>query len=180
TTPLNQIDHFIVVYQENWSFDGLYGSFPGANGIANASATSLSQKDRVTGNPLDPATGGLPIYPGQTNDTTIPDNAVTDAPKPYDLGSYLQASDKTGDIVHRYFQEQSQIDHGAMDKFIGWSDNTQAVMSHFDATNLPEGLLAQQYTMDDNFFHASFGGSFLNHQFLVAAAPPVYQNAPAS
>jgi acid phosphatase len=45
---------------------------------------------------------------------------------------------------------------------------------------LPEGLLAQQYTMDDNFFHAAFGGSFLNHQFLVAAAAPVYPGAPAS
>jgi acid phosphatase len=34
--------------------------------------------------------------------------------------------------------------------------------------------------MDDNFFHAAFGGSFLNHQFLVAAAAPVYPNAPTS
>jgi len=25
-----------VIYQENWSFDSLYGKFPGANGIANA------------------------------------------------------------------------------------------------------------------------------------------------
>src|SRR5262245_58608405 len=69
---LQQIDHFIVIYQENWSFDGLYGSFPGANGIANASAASLKQLDRVTGLPLDAATGGLPKYPGQTNDATIP------------------------------------------------------------------------------------------------------------
>jgi phospholipase C len=176
-SALQQIDHFVIIYQENWSFDGLYGSFPGANGIANASQASLTQLDRVTGQPL---TTSLPIYPGQTNDPSIPDNTVTDAPSPYNLGQYLQPSDKTGDIVHRYFQEQSQIDHGAMDKFIGWSDNTQAVMSHFDATNLPEGLLAQQYTMDDNFFHAAFGGSFLNHQFLVAAAAPVYPDAPMS
>jgi phospholipase C len=177
---LAQIDHFVVIYQENWSFDGLYGNFPGANGIANASPTSLTQLDRVTGQPLSPATGGLPKYPGQINDPTIPDNSITDAPNPYDLNQFLQPSQKTSDIVHRFFQEQSQIDHGAMNGYIGWSDNTQAVMSHFDATNLPEGLLAQQYTMDDNFFHAAFGGSFLNHQFLVSAAAPVYPNAPAS
>src|SRR5262249_20259064 len=48
---LQQIDHFMVIYQENWSFDGLYGGFPGANGIANASATSMSQIDRQTGKP---------------------------------------------------------------------------------------------------------------------------------
>jgi phospholipase C len=174
TAALQQIDHFVVIYQENWSFDALYGNFPGANGIANASGTSLTQRDRVTGQPL---TTSLPLYPGQSNDPNIPDNATTDAPSPYDLGQYLQPNQKTNDIVHRFWQEQSQIDHGAQDRYIGWSDNTQAVMSHFDATNLPEGLLAQQYTLDDNFFHAAFGGSFLNHQFLVSAAAPVYPNA---
>ena len=61
-----------------------------------------------------------------------------------------------------------------------WSDNPGLAMSYFDATNLPEGQLAQQYTMDDNFFHASYGGSFLNHQFLVSAAAPVYPNAPST
>jgi phospholipase C len=179
-SPLNQIDHFVVIYQENWSFDALYGNFPGANGTANASTTSLTQLDRVTGLPLSTTTGGLPIYPGQINDPHIPDNSVTDAPSPYNLGNYLDPSQKTSDIVHRFYQEQSQINGGAQNKYIGWSDNTQAVMSQFDATNLPEGLLAQQYSMDDNFFHAAFGGSFLNHQFLVAAAAPVYPNAPSS
>src|SRR5262249_17712293 len=96
--PLQQIDHFIVIYQENWSFDGLYGSFPGANGIASASTTSLTQRDRVTGLSLNAATGALPLYPGQSNDPSIPDNAVTDAPKTYDLGQYLSTGDKTGDI----------------------------------------------------------------------------------
>ncbi len=59
-----------------------------------------------------------------------------------------------------------------MDKFVTWSDNGSLVFSYFDATNLPEGQLAQQYTLDDNFFHAAYGGSFLNHQFLIAAAAP--------
>ncbi len=29
------------------------------------------------------------------------------------------------------------------------------------------------YAIDDNFFQAAFGGSFLNHQWLIAAASPV-------
>jgi phospholipase C len=49
--PLNKIDHFVVIYQENWSFDALYGSSPGVNGLANASTTSLTQIDRRTGQP---------------------------------------------------------------------------------------------------------------------------------
>ncbi len=32
--PLARVRHIIVIYQENWSFDSLYGKFPGANGFA--------------------------------------------------------------------------------------------------------------------------------------------------
>jgi phospholipase C len=53
-------------------------------------------------------------------------------------------------------------------------------MSYYDAANMPEGKLAQQYTMADNFFHAAFGGSFLNHFWLVCACSPNWPNAPAS
>lgn len=199
---LRNIDHFIVIYQENWSFDSLYGLFPGANGLDNASATSLNQIDRVTGQPLSSETSinlitkkpstllnpPPPLLNGaiDTRFLTDPNNpnspTVVDTLLPYsltaDLPNPIDPSSKTGDIVHRFFHEQSQIDHGNMDKFITWSDNPGLVMSYFDATNLPEGLLAQQYTMDDNFFHAAFGGSLLNHQFLIAAAAPVYPNAP--
>ena len=45
-SPIAGIDHVIVIYQENWSFDGLFGKFPGANGIANASAASIAQTDK--------------------------------------------------------------------------------------------------------------------------------------
>jgi phospholipase C len=198
---LQNIDHIVVIYQENWSFDSLYGLFPGANGLDNASATSLNQIDRITGQPLSgeasinlitkkPSTLQNPPPPLingviDTRFLTDPNNpnspTVVDTLLPYsltaDLPNPIDPSSKTGDIVHRFFHEQSQIDHGNMDKFITWSDNPGLVMSYFDATNLPEGLLAQQYTMDDNFFHAAFGGSFLNHQFLIAAAAPVYNNA---
>ncbi len=193
------IDHFIVVYQENWSFDSLYGSFPGANGIANASSNSLTQIDRLSGNPIsslagyDPVSRAIPTQnppvPLNTTNTQdirfLADAAALNGPLlpglntllPYDITPYLTPADLTGDIVHRYWQEQFQIDGGAMDKFVTWSDNPGLVMSHFDATSMPEGILAQQYTMCDNFFHSAFGGSFLNHQFLVAAAAPVYPNA---
>ena len=46
-----RVSHIVVIYQENWSFDALYGLFPGANGIANASSVSLGQVGR-DGTPL--------------------------------------------------------------------------------------------------------------------------------
>ena len=191
--PLNGINHIIVIYQENWSFDSLYGQFPGANGIAQASSASLNQTNRfdvplstLVGQTFSLVSGSLvlttpppPINSGHIDtrftaglDTLLPYNILTN--------STLQPSDTTGDLVHRYWHEQSQIDHGAMDWFVTWSDNPGLAMSYFDATNMPEGLLARRYTLADNFFHAAFGGSFLNHQFLIAAAAPVYPNAPAS
>jgi phospholipase C len=62
--------------------------------------------------------------------------------------------------------------NGDLDKFVTWSDNPGLVLSYLDATNLPEGKLAQQYVLCDNFFHSAYGGSFLNHQWLIAAASP--------
>ena len=100
---------------------------------------------------------------------------------PYDLTKYkyIAANALTGDIVHRFYHEQLQIDNGLLeskngdlDKFVTWSDNPGLVLSYIDATNLPEGRLAQQYTLCDNFFHSAYGGSFLNHQWLIAAASP--------
>src|ERR1700731_3425070 len=41
---LKDIKHIIVIYQENWSFDSLYGQFPGADGYANSFDT-LPQVD---------------------------------------------------------------------------------------------------------------------------------------
>jgi len=93
---------------------------------------------------------------------------------------YVPPGQKTGDLVHRYYQEIYQIDGGKMDKFVAWSDAAGLVMSYYDASNMPEGQLAQQYTMADNFFHAALGGSFLNHQWLICACTPVWPNAPAS
>src|ERR1700737_4914700 len=189
---LRRIKHIIVIYQENWSFDSLYGLFPGANGIAQSSAKSLNQTDRFgqplsaqTGQPFSLVSGSLklttpppPINSGKIDLRFTPGlNTLL----PYDVlkNSTLLANDTTGDLVHRFWHEQSQINQGAMDWFVTWSDNPGLTMSYFDATNMPEGLLAQKYTIADNFFHAAFGGSFLNHQFLISAAAPVYPNAPA-
>ena len=48
---LEKIDHIIVIYAENRSFDNLYGLFPGANGIANATPAQYTQIDN-DGKPL--------------------------------------------------------------------------------------------------------------------------------
>ena len=34
--PLRKINHIVVIYEENHSFDNLYGTWEGVNGLANA------------------------------------------------------------------------------------------------------------------------------------------------
>ena len=53
-------------------------------------------------------------------------------------------------------------------------------MGTYDTTRLPIYQYLHQpghpkYAIADNFFQAAFGGSFLNHQWLIAAASPVLQ-----
>src|SRR5271170_5709368 len=66
-----------------------------------------------------------------------------------------------------------------MNGFVNWSNNGGLVLSYFNASDLPEGKLAKQYVLCDNFFHSAFGGSFLNHQFFIAAAAPRWMNPPS-
>jgi acid phosphatase len=186
---LKSIKHIIVIYQENWSFDSLYGQFPGADGYANSfdtlpqlavkAAPAYSSLIYQTPSPL--SNGAIdPQFPSFGGKLTLTSNHSLPLPLiPYDFTAYIPADGFTGDIVHRFYHEQLQIDNGLfepkngdLDKFVTWSDNPGLVLSYIDATELPEGKLAQKYTLCDNFFHSAYGGSFLNHQWLVAAASP--------
>ncbi len=176
---LQKINHVIVIYQENWSFDGLYGSFPGAEGIQSPDA-KFDQVDDG-GKPLtvlpQPALSIDKKTKFITLDKRFPDNLPV---KPFDLLNYIKTTDKTGDLVHRYYQEQNQIDGGKMDKFVSGSDNGGLVMSYFDASKLPEGRLAGQYTLCDHYFQGAFGGSLLNHLYLICADTISWKSAPAT
>jgi phospholipase C len=174
--PIDKINHLIVIFQENWSFDGLYGFFPGANGIANAGAT-INQVDKE-----GQAYTTLPAVIDNTKKPPAIDARVpADLPvKPFDLSPYIPPDQKTGMPAHLFYTQQAQINGGKMDKFVAWSNTGGLVMSYYDATQFPIGMLALQYTLADNFFHAAFGGSFLNHFWLICACTPVWRNPPAN
>jgi phospholipase C len=166
------INHIVVIYQENWSFDSLYGRFPGANGFAGVAVQQVDKGGVPYTTLPQPIDSRLkPPAP----DPRFPANLPV---QPFDASLYVSPSDHTGDLIHRFYQEQYQIDGGTMDRFVAGSDAAGLVMSYYDATDLPEGQLARQYTLLDNFFHAAFGGSFLNHIWLVCACTPEWPDAP--
>jgi phospholipase C len=164
---LRKLDHIVVIYLENRSFDNLYGEFPGASGLA-AAAGAPRQVD-ATGTPFTT----LPVTASSGLPTTL-------ANAPFAIEQYIPATVPTIDLVHRFYQEQAQIDHGRMDKFALVSDAKGLVMGFYHTANLPLAAEAHRYTLCDNFFHAAFGGSFLNHFWLIAARTPVFPGAPTS
>ena len=84
----------------------------------------------------------------------------------------------TRDLVHRFYQEQYQIDGGKQDRYVTGSDAVGLTMGIYDTKQLPiyqylhcKG--APNYVIADHFFQAAFGGSFLNHQWLIAGRAPL-------
>ncbi len=170
-----KIEHLVVIYQENRSFDSLYGLFPGANGIANT-GEAVRQVDK-NGQPyaklpqvIDPSKGNQP-------DTRFPSDLAV---APFDIAKYVPTDGKHPSPAHKFYHEQYQIDGGKMDKFVAWTDVGGLVMGYYDGTQLPMAEYARQYTLADNVFHSAFGNSFLNHMWLICACTPVWPNAPAS
>jgi phospholipase C len=175
----DRIEHLVVIYEENHSFDNYFGLFPGADGIANAGAAA-SQVDKqgepYTNLPVplaDAAAGQTLRQPDPRFPTDLPNG-------PFLFNDYIPPTERTAAIIHAFYREQYQIDGGKMDKFATWSDGAGMVMGYWDLSDLPLYKLAQQYTVADRFFHAAFGGSFLNHQWLICACTPTFPNAPAS
>jgi acid phosphatase len=192
----SKIDHLVVIYEENHSFDNLYGGWEGVNGRQNATnTTQVGQTGSALAclKELDVnlvAAGGNCWANALFNiDQYIPADAKTCPPdgvfapngyKPTDPGALPGGC--TRDIVHRFYQEQYQLDGGKQDRYAVGSDAGHLVMGYYDTTKLPiyqylHGDGHPHYAILDNFFQGAFGGSFLNHQFLIAAQAPVDSSA---
>jgi len=120
----------------------------------------------------------------------IPTSATT-CPKPvgaFAAHGFLNGTGLPGgcteDIVHRFYNEQFQINGGRQNRYALGSDASGLVMGYYDTKKLPiysylHSRGAPKYVIADSFYQGAFGGSFLNHQFLVAAAAPVFVGARA-
>jgi len=79
--------------------------------------------------------------------------------------------------VHRFFEHQMQIDGGKNDGYAAWSDAGGLTMGYWDTGGSALNALAREYVLADHFFQGAFGGSFLNHQYLICACAPEYPAA---
>jgi len=168
---LSKLDHIVVIYLENRSFDSLFGNFPGANGLAQANK-ALPQVDPY-GRPYQSLP---PVMANKQRDDRFP----ADLPNhPFNIADYVKSGEKHPDLTHRFFIHQMQINGGRNDRFAQLSSAGGLAMGHYDLTGSALWHYAKQYTLADNFFQAAFGGSLLNHQWLICACTPEFKEAPA-
>lgn len=183
------IDTVVIIYAENRSFNNLFGDFPGVEQPLSAVPPErYLQRDRDGGvlKQLPPIWEGLVPHRQVVehreylSDETV-HAALANAPFALTTpeGDPLPHGLVTRDLVHAFYNNQLQINGGRNDGFVAWGNSGALVMGYYadNAANLRLWQIAREFTLCDNFFMGAFGGSFLNHQYLVAARPPYYPNA---
>lgn len=190
-----KVDTIVVIYAENRSFDNLFGRFPGARGVGEVlkpdgtpGAAYVAQLDR-DGSVLPelPQTwGGVTAHGASPVVSEMQSAGLPNAPFPIETAFTprsnvrLDVSVVTRDLYHRFFENQMQIGQGGNEGFAAWSDAGGLTMGHYDGGHSALMDLAKRYSVADNFFQGAFGGSFLNHQYLICACAPEYPHADTS
>jgi phospholipase C len=208
-----QARHIVVIYEENHSFDNLYGGWERVDGLRHARPSHTIQVNQA-GRPYqcllqDDVNLTSPPLSSRCTDTTT-GTAFTSHffNRPFTIDNYIAPSDTTcpapgvfapngvpkgsglpggctRDIVHRFYQEQYQLNGGRQNRYVTGSDAVGLTMGHYKTRQLPiykylHSAGHPRYAIEDRFFQSAFGGSFLNHQWLIAAASPVDHTLAAS
>ena len=179
-----------MIYEENHSFDNLYGGWEGVRGLADADAahtTQLGQTGpeqlRAVPVPLpgrrEPAgaVGGQPVGSAERRPATTRREGrsrATSRTRPFSIDDYIAPTDVTcppvlnafgfpnglrkgginpanglvvpgarpggctRDIVHRFYEEQFQLNGGQQNRYALRSDAAGLVMGTYDTTKLPD------------------------------------------
>src|SRR4029077_12747563 len=140
-TALANIVSVVVIFEENRSFDNMFGLFPGANGLSAAGEAAV-QVDR-DGKPYEQLP---PIINSNPNPPAVDTRFPAQLPNgPFQIDRYVPRNVATGDLVHRFYQEQAQINGGKMNKFAAVSDAGGLVMGYYDFSDSAQWRLAKEF-----------------------------------
>src|SRR5207245_9408346 len=138
---LEKIRHIVVIYAENRSFDNLYGLFPGADGIADATLEQYTQVD-YDGKPLAHLP---PVWKGKDPDPAFPKNMPN---KPFRIAAPpvdMPLSVATRDLIHKFYPQQEQINGGRNNRFAAVSDAGGLARGYYDGSKPPMWQWALAY-----------------------------------
>jgi len=157
TTP---IQHIVVIFQENVSYDHYFATYP--------LAANLPGEPRFVGLSKTPAANGL-------SDTLLFHNPNSHAPFRLD-----RTQNYTCDQDHGYTNEQLAFDNGLMDKFpehvgVGapgcpdYGHGTALTMGYYDGNTVTAlWNYAQAFALNDNSYGTSFGPSTVGALNLIS------------
>jgi phospholipase C len=169
--PAGAIQHVVVIFQENVSFDHYFGTYP--------YALNLAHESRFEPLPGTPTVDGLsPDLMRNNPNASNPSNGAG-ATNPFRLSPTEAA---TADQDHTYKAEQLAFDAGAMDLFprsVGAADGpnlgkgiaatTGLTMGYYDGNTVTAMWnYAQHYAMSDQFFGTTFGPSAVGAVNLIS------------
>ncbi len=155
------IQHLVVIFNENISFDHYFGTYP--------FALNPKGEPKFTAAADTPTVNGLSGALLNNNPNLNPANG-TGATNPFRLDR-SQAS--TNDQDHNYLNEQEAFDQGLMDLFplytgtagpppagTGTTETNGLVMGYFDGNTVTAMWnYAQHFALNDNSFDTTFGPS---------------------
>jgi phospholipase C len=164
-TPTTPIQHVVVIFDENNSFDHYFGTYPKASNPAGQPRfTALANTPTVNG-----------FSPGLlTNNPNLNTANGAGAANPFRLN---RSQALTADQNHNYGPEQSAFDHGLMDLFptnTGTAGSSSSMSVLIPAVVTTKGLVmgyydgntvtalweyAQNFALNDNFYDTQFGPS---------------------
>jgi phospholipase C len=170
-SPTGNIQHIVVIFQENVSFDHYFGTYP--------NALNLPGETPFTALPGTPAVDGLSSDLLLNNPNAGNEKNGAGATNPFRLAPLNAA---TADQDHGYRAEQLAFDGGAMDLFprsvgaadsrnlgSGIADTTGLTMAYYDGNTVTAMWnYAQHYAMSDRFFGTTFGPSALGAINLIS------------
>jgi phospholipase C len=168
------IDHIIVLFLENRAFDHLFGTYPGADGIAN-----------YRGKQADASGASYTTLPAPLGRDGKPDPRFpADLPNaPFAMQRFVGPFDVTNNPVHRFYHMQRQYEAGAdgvpMGRWVVEGTSGGGTMGYYDRSAIPvQWRLAEEFVLLDHYFQSIHGGSFANHFALVSASVAVDPDAP--
>ena len=142
-TPTNTpIRHFIVLMQENHSFDNYFGTYPGADGIPPDTCIPIDPT-----NPDGPCVS--PFHMGKVPVEDLPHSRAASAGQFNDgaMDGFVAVARESG-------------------------SRNDVVMGYYDRRDLPYYWnIADEYVLFDRFFQSAAAGSVQNHMYWVSGQP---------
>jgi phospholipase C len=149
---VSDIDHVVILMQENRSFDHYFGSYRGVRGFADQS-TAFQQP-----------------YPGNT--TTAPTGVLL----PFHMDTTKLNAACTHDITHDWVPQHQSWNNGAMDGFVTSrlainANDAVLAMGYYTRADLPYYYgVADAFTLCDNYFCSVIGPTDPNRLYSMAAS----------